>query len=168
MVLSEASGVAESSTPMDTTITVSGTVGTDVDLTTGDDWAFGKFRLACTPRFRRGTEWVDGETTWLSVQTRGVTAHNVAASIHKGDPVFVLGRLRPNNWVDQSGAKHSELVVEASSVGHDLSRGRAVFSRPPKPSTTSAPSSNPPSYAAGVVIEQVDESALVPAASGGN
>ena len=50
----------------DATISLSGNVGTDVEFHEGDGWAYARFRLACTPRFQRQGEWVDGETTWLS------------------------------------------------------------------------------------------------------
>ena len=43
---------------MDATITVTGNVGSDIDVRTDDsnEWAYAAFRLACTPRFvRAGT-----------------------------------------------------------------------------------------------------------------
>lgn len=114
---------------MDANITLIGNVGTDIELTSGDSWSFAKFRLACTPRIRRGTEWVDGQTTWINVRCRGRLADNVTESLHKGDPVVVTGKLRTNAWTTD-GERHEQLQVVADSIGHDLRRGTTVFAKP--------------------------------------
>ena len=117
---------------MDASITLAGNVGTDVEFNSGEGWAFARFRLATTPRFRRNGEWVDGETTWVNVSISGRSAENVRASVAKGDPLIVVGRLRTHTW-DSEGVKHDRLVVEATAVGHDLSRGTTLFTRPERP-----------------------------------
>jgi single-strand DNA-binding protein len=73
-------------------------------------------------------EWVDRETVWLDVVCWKALADHVVASIHKGDPVLVRGRLRVSTWESEQGPRQSIQVV-ATSVGHDLSRGRATFTR---------------------------------------
>ena len=113
---------------MDTLLTLQGYVGTDVEVNTGDGWCFARFRLACTPRFRRYDKWVDGTTTWLSVRCANRLAQNVRDSIHKGDPVIVIGRLRTQTW-EADGQTQSRVVVEASAVGHDLGRGTTTFTK---------------------------------------
>ncbi|WP_203567258.1 single-stranded DNA-binding protein [Aestuariimicrobium ganziense] len=115
---------------MDATITLTGHVGTEVETFTGEGWQISRFRMASTPRFRRGDTWVDGETTWISVRATNRLAEHVAASIHKGDPVVVMGKLRTHTWTDQDQNKQDRLVVEATAIGHDLSRGTTVFSKP--------------------------------------
>ncbi|MGD8214409.1 single-stranded DNA-binding protein [Aestuariimicrobium sp. Y1814] len=114
---------------MDAQITLSGNVGTDVEFSSGDGWSYARFRLACTPRLIRNSEWVDGDTTWLNVRARNATALNVKESIKKGDPVIVTGKLRTHAWSNADGEKFDRLVVEASSLGHDLSRGTSTFTR---------------------------------------
>ncbi len=114
---------------MDASIILTGNVGTDIEFTQGDGWQFARFRVATTPRLRKQGDWVDGATMWMSVSCSGRLATNVLHSINKGDPVVIAGRLRSNEWVDADGQQHSRSVIEASSVGHDLTRGTAIFSK---------------------------------------
>jgi single-stranded DNA-binding protein len=53
----------------------------------------------------------------------------VAVCLRKGEPVLVRGRLRVREYEGKEGASRIAVEVEASSVGHDLSRGVAHFSR---------------------------------------
>ena len=116
---------------MDANVSFTGNLGTDVEMKTGAGWRGARFRVAHTPRVMRQGEWVDGTTTWLSVHVYGRLADNCAASLHKGDPVMVTGRLRTRNWIDDEGS-HAQLIVVASNVGPDLSRVSAVRRRPEK------------------------------------
>ena len=79
------------------------------------------FRLARTERrfdqAQRG--WVDGASLYLSVNCWRVVAERVLATLGKGDPVIVQGRLRTREW-EKDGRKHSVTELEASSVGPDL------------------------------------------------
>jgi single-strand DNA-binding protein len=86
--------------------------------------------LASTPRRydRSLGTWLDEPTTWFSVQCWRGLATNVKSSISKGQPVIVMGRLRTSEW-SQNGETHSRLVLDANSVGHDLTRGTSVFHR---------------------------------------
>ena len=52
----------------------------------------------------------------------------MTASIHKGQPVLVAGRLRTNVWTKE-GVTYERLTLEATTVGHDLTRGTATFFR---------------------------------------
>lgn len=124
---------------MDAQITLSGNVGTDVEYSYGDGWAYARFRLACTPRLIRNGEWVDGDTTWLNVRAKNATATNVKESIRKGDPVIVTGKLRTHAWSNADGEKFDRLVVEATSLGHDLSRGTSVWTRNERADAEEAP-----------------------------
>jgi single-strand DNA-binding protein len=62
----------------------------------------------------------------------------VAASVRKGDPVVVVGRLRTSVW-EKDGQSHERLVLEADMVGHDLNRGTSAFRRRPRLSSTDSP-----------------------------
>ncbi|NMD46380.1 MAG: single-stranded DNA-binding protein [Propionibacterium sp.] len=118
---------------MDATITVTGNVGSDIDVRTDDsnEWAYAAFRLACTPRFVRAGTWRDGETTWLNVNCRNrAMSLNVQASVSKGDPVIVTGRLTTWSWVNsETGEVREKLVLDAFAIGHDLGRGTSTFKR---------------------------------------
>ncbi len=122
---------------MDAHITVSGNLGTEVEHRSGDGYSRASFRLASTPRLRRGQEWVDGHTTWVTVECSNRVADNARDSLAKGDPVVVFGKLRTHIWVTE-GVRNERLVVEASSLGHDLSRGTSQFTRTPVARDTTA------------------------------
>ncbi len=112
---------------MDAHVHLTGNVGGDVEYR-NNSVAVASFRLACTPRVRKAGEWVDGATTWLTVTCFRGLAGNVAGSLRRGDPVLVSGRLRTNVWT-KDGVEHERLVLEATSVGHDLTWGTAAFRR---------------------------------------
>lgn len=111
-------------------VTVVGWAASTPREVVGDGVAFTSFRVATTPRWfdsRAGT-WADGRTEWITVKAFREVAFNVAASIRKGDPVLVHGRLRTEEWVGDNGPRHG-LVLDASALGHDLTRGRSSFAR---------------------------------------
>lgn len=115
---------------MEANITISGNVGGEVDYrAVSDQAAVSTFRLACTPRLVRNGTWTDGTTTWVSVQCWRQLAANVAHSVHKGDPVIVTGRLRTNRWRGEDGTEHERLIIEATRIGHDLTRGTTQFTK---------------------------------------
>ncbi|MGV9269795.1 single-stranded DNA-binding protein [Kitasatospora sp. NPDC003701] len=113
----------------ETQVTVIGNVATEVSCTrTADGVAVANFRLASTERrydrLREG--WVDGETQWVTVTAWRALAGHLIGSLSKGDPVVVSGRLRVREWTEGE-ARRSRVEIDARSVGHDLSRGTAVF-----------------------------------------
>lgn len=119
---------------MDAQTWITGNVGGEVEYRqVRDDLAFASFRLACTPRTRKNGDWVDGETTWITVTCSRSLAEHVKSSITKGDPVMVVGRLRTTRWTDPQGVVQERLIIEATSVGHDLTRGTSVFRKAPRP-----------------------------------
>jgi single-strand DNA-binding protein len=63
---------------------------------------------------------------------RGLAEH-VRDSVRKGEPVLVQGRLRTDVWEREDGHTSVSYVVEATCVGHDLSRGTAVFAKATRP-----------------------------------
>jgi single-strand DNA-binding protein len=119
----------------DITITVIGNVVNDVELRfTKSGEPVASFRVAGgTRRFDRSAErWVDGDTHYFSVSCWRGLAHNVVQSLSKGMPVVVTGRLRSRE-VARACGESSHVVryldIEAASVGCDLARGIAVFTR---------------------------------------
>ncbi len=115
----------------DVQVTVFGWVGTDPEFHTGQGHGDrATFRLASTPRFfdRSRGDYREHETVWLGVKTWRGLAHNVASSVHKGDPVVVVGKLRAQVYkVEGEERRYQEL--EATSVGHDLTKGTSMFRR---------------------------------------
>jgi single-strand DNA-binding protein len=96
-----------------------------------DDISSAKLRIAYTARRhnRETGEWTDGATTFVNVQCWRQLADNVTMSLRKGEPVLVMGRLRIRSYNDSEGKSRTAVEVEASSVGHDLTRGVAHFAR---------------------------------------
>jgi single stranded DNA-binding protein len=107
-------------------------------------------RVAWTPRYiDRGTgEWVDGNTSYLTVTCWRKLAENVAMCLRKGDPVVVKGRLSVRSF-EKDGMPRTEVDVDASSVGHDLSRGVAHFQRTKRAPGETAADQMVPGFASG-------------------
>lgn len=114
-------------------ITVTGWIGSDVRLFPAQDGraAYTTFRVGSTRRWfdRDSGAWRDGRTEWFTVKAWRALAVNAAASLHKGDPVVVTGRLSTREWMDAEARTRTSLVVEAAALGHDLGFGSARFAR---------------------------------------
>lgn len=117
----------------DTYVTVVGNVISAPELrhTAHTNTAVASFKVASTARRldRNRNCWVDGHSFRVRVICWRKLAEGVAASVMVGDPVVVVGRLYTRDWVDAEGNQHTLYELEASAVGHDLSRGRARFVR---------------------------------------
>jgi len=96
-----------------------------------------KFRLAATDRYYDSAagQWVDGDTFYVDVDAWNALGASVSASVFKGDPVLVVGKIATSEY-EVDGAKRSRPVIKAAAVGHDLSRGSAVFKRTPRTTAT--------------------------------
>ncbi len=115
----------------DTTVTVIGNLVDDpLTRTTEKGFEVTNFRIASTARrYDRETDgWVDGASVYLGVTCWRTFGLNVAASLRKGDPVIVHGRLFTRQY-ERDGQLRSSYEVEAMSVGPDLARGTATFKR---------------------------------------
>lgn len=98
--------------------------------TTEAGQAMARFRMVCRPRkfdavTGRVTEF---DPSFVNVQCWRQLAEHVAASIGKGDPVVVTGRLRVREW-EQDGRVRVSVEIDAQSIGHDLNRGTTRFER---------------------------------------
>lgn len=115
---------------MSTLTTITGWVGANPVLTEAKNGShFTTVRVATTDRFRNADqEWVDGPTQWFAVRLFGEFAQNAAASIRRSDPVIVTGRFVLDEWETEEKSG-SSLVLYASAIGHDLSKGRSAFTR---------------------------------------
>lgn len=117
----------------DTYVTLHGWVGSDVTYRDPQGISVANFRVASTPRLKKEGKWVDGDTTWYSVTVWRHLAVNIRDSVRKGDAVVVHGRLRTDTWKREDGELNSSLQIEATLVGHDLTRGTSLFTRTPRP-----------------------------------
>lgn len=87
------------------------------------------FKIASTARRYAGGQWMDGNSLRVRVSCWRALADNVRDSVTRGDPLIVHGRLFTRDWSDEQGNKRTAYELVATAVGHDLSRGRAVFER---------------------------------------
>ena len=116
----------------ETYVTVQGWVGSAPDFKEiGGQVPHATFRIGSTPRqFDRALNtYVDKPTTWFSVECWRNLAQNAFESVRVGQPVIVTGRLRTHEWTDDAGEPRSRVVLEAFSLGHDLSRGTTTFTK---------------------------------------
>ena len=121
-------------------VTVNGTVGSDVRMFVGERSKRATFRLATAERYfdRESSEWIVRETVWMDVVCWRRLAEPVQASVMKGQPVMVRGRLRVTKYETENGPRQG-LEIQAVAVGHDLSFGDATFTkqgRRARPETT--------------------------------
>jgi len=116
---------------MSNPICLVGTIATDPRFSqSGSRVPFCSFRLASNDRRydREKAEWVDGETTWVSVHVFRGLAEHARESFAKGDRVIVSGRLRVRRWEKEEKTGIS-VAVEADALGHDLRWGVSRFER---------------------------------------
>ena len=114
----------------DTYVTIVGNAVEDpVRRTTNSGDPFVHFRLASTPRRRTASgEYVDGDTSFVDVHAFRGLARNAAASIAKGQPLVVHGRLRVREWTSGE-SRGTNVEIEAAHIGHDLRWGSAAFTK---------------------------------------
>ncbi len=86
---------------------------------------FTAFRLASTVRRPnpKTREYEDGPTNFFNVTAFRALGANVGNSLKKGDPVFVYGRMRVNQWTRSDNIPATSVEIDAYTVGHDLTWG---------------------------------------------
>jgi single-strand DNA-binding protein len=115
----------------ETQVTVVGNLVTDVDRhRLNDGTALAKFRIGSTERrFDKASgTWVDGDRLYVDVRCRRELAENSGASLVKGDPVVVTGKIYTRSF-EHRGQRRSSTTLEAHSVAADLSRCTVVLTR---------------------------------------
>ncbi|ONI77062.1 hypothetical protein ALI144C_33710 [Actinosynnema sp. ALI-1.44] len=115
----------------ETKLTLTGRICNDISLRqTQDGTTMASFMVATTERkFDKelGT-WVAGNSLYVPVRCYRKLAENVGASLGKGDPVVVTGRVHTHKY-DKEGQTHWEIQMDASGIGPDLSFCRAATQR---------------------------------------
>lgn len=116
-------------------------------------------RVGVTPRKqdKETGQWSDGDSSYVTVTCWRALATNVASCLRKGDPVVVKGRMRVREFNDKDGNPRTEVEVDASTMGHDLSRGVAHFLR-----TKRSPGEAPPLQ----ILQRQGDGAPGPAGNG--
>jgi single-strand DNA-binding protein len=114
-------------------VTLQGWVGGEVDLRDVGETQCASFRVGSTPRYLRQGSWVDGQTSWYTVNCWRGLARNVKASVQRGDAVVIHGRVRVDVWERDDKSTSTTWVVDATFVGHDLTRGTSSFVKAGRP-----------------------------------
>ncbi len=87
--------------------------------------AVARFSIAYNRRYRKGEEWVD-EPHFFDVRAFGKLAKVIADRYHKGDLVFVEGRLSQDRWETEEGEKRSRITIVADTVRLLRTKGESV------------------------------------------
>lgn len=93
--------------------------------------SFLSLRIGSTPRRydRDIGQWRDDDPMFLTANCWRTLADNLQTSeLKRGDPVIVTGKLRIREYT-KDGQRRFSAQIEATTVGHDLSRGVARFQR---------------------------------------
>lgn len=115
---------------MDSTAIVIGNLTADPDLRyTPNGAAVCRLGVAVTRREREGEGWRDGETSFYDAACWRSLAENVAESLHKGDRVVVIGRLRQRSWESAEGERRSKIEIDADEVSPSLRWATAQITR---------------------------------------
>jgi len=116
-----------------TMVTLVGHVISEVRYaTTAGGVPVASFRLAATDRRfdRQRQMWVEGDTSFFTIWSWRWLAENVLGSVGRGDPLLVTGRMRVREWDNGEGNPRGVAAeIEATAIGHDLSRGTSAFRR---------------------------------------
>lgn len=155
-------------------ITVVGNVGTDpMTRTHANNFQVTQFRLGTDNRGKNAEtgEWENKSTNWYTIKVFNQLGLNTAASIRKGQRVFVGGYAKIDQFTREDGSTGMGIEIEAQFVGHDLKFGTAEFHR--LPHLVSRAETDAPASAYTVDGEEFDDADRVPGRtstppSGGN
>jgi len=107
-----------------------------------------RFSLAVNERFRDRSGTDQERTHYIDVNVWRELAE-ASATLAKGDPVFVIGRLVNDSWTDKEGNKRFTTRIEGSRVEH-LTRG------PGSGGAVARPTRSPAAAASGSQARQLD------------
>lgn len=116
----------------ETPVTIIGNLTADPELRfTPAGVAVADFTVASTPRVydRESGEWKDGTTLFMRASIWREYAENVAASLHKGDRVIVVGSLTQRSYETREGENRTVVELQATEVGPALRRATATIQR---------------------------------------
>ncbi|MFA9431515.1 single-stranded DNA-binding protein [Egicoccus sp. AB-alg2] len=111
-------------------ITFIGNLTDDPELRfTGGGAAVSTLRVASNRRYTDRSGQQQEETTYLNVNCWRDLAENAAESLHKGDRVIVIGRVRVRSYENQQGQTVWVTEIEADEIAPSLRWARAQVSR---------------------------------------
>lgn len=106
--------------PESTNVTAIGNLTRDPDLRfTNAGRAVAAFGIACNRRYQVNGEWTE-QTSFFNVTAWATLGENASASLHKGDRVFVTGRLEQRSFTDKAGNERTAVEIIADEIGPSL------------------------------------------------
>ncbi len=109
-----------------------GNVGNDPEMRyaqSGD--AIVNVSVATTRKWKNKDGEKQEETEWHRVSAFGRLAEIIGEYVHKGDPLFVSGRLRTRKWTDKEGVERYTTEIVAEEIQLLGSRGGGESREPP-------------------------------------
>lgn len=102
-------------------VTVVGNLCADPELRhTPGGLAVADLRIAENRNYQDGSgEWQQ-DTSFYSVVTWRQLAEHAAGSLHKGDRVVVVGRMRQDEWTTESGEIRRRYLIDADDLGASI------------------------------------------------
>ncbi len=111
-------------------VTMIGNLTDDPDLRfTQSGIPVANFRIAVNRRYTGKDGQQQEETTFMNVNLWRDMAENVAESVHKGDRVIVIGRLKVRSYENKDGQTVWVTEIEADEVAPSLRWARAQTSK---------------------------------------
>lgn len=98
----------------------------------GDGTTTVKLRIAVTGRYYNTAvqDFTDRKTEFITIFARRALGQNVMRSVRRGQPLVVTGRMSTSEWQGEDGAARYSLNLQAEAIGHDLTYGTSVFTKP--------------------------------------
>lgn len=92
------------------------------------------FSLATTRKWKNGNGERQEETTWHPVKAFGKLGEIISQYVHKGDKLYVEGRLHVSSW-EKDGQKHTRTEIiaeEMTMLGSKREGGREEVAQEPE------------------------------------
>lgn len=140
-----------------------GNVGADPEVSYYDqDQCVAQLRLATTERgytLQNGTQ-VPDRTDWHNVLFYKRLAKVVEQYVHKGDKLYIEGRIRNRQWDDKKGVRHYSYEIMADNL--ELLTPKRRESAAPAPATTATKPATAATTPAQTSAEQSSEEEVLP------
>ncbi len=122
-----------------------------------------------TRKFDTATgEWSDANTSYAKVTCWRRLAENLSMCLHKGDSIFLRGKLEVRGFIGRDGQHKTAVDVEAITLGPDLTRGVARFKRLKADKTAELPGGENGEMYDGAAADGDDEATALAAMADGD
>ena len=92
-----------------------GNITRDIEVRyTASGQAVASIGLACNRSYKSGDDWKE-EVCFITAVLWGKRAENCASQLHKGDPIFIEGRLQSRSW-EKDGQKRTTIEIAVEDI----------------------------------------------------